>query len=76
MWQYEVLDILYQQELDVALEEKKSDNIDERSVQRINLLACSMIHLCFSKEQKYSFMREISVHKLWKELDHEEEHSE
>ena len=50
MWQCEVLDILSQQELDVALEEKKSDDIDEEKWTRINRLACSTIRLCLSKE--------------------------
>ena len=36
---------------------------------RINRLACSTIHLCFSKEHKYPFMRETSAYKLWKGLE-------
>ncbi|KAI4331921.1 hypothetical protein L6164_016867 [Bauhinia variegata] len=69
MWQCEVLDILYQQELDFALEEEKPDDIEEKDWTRINRLACGTIRLCLSKEQKYPFMRETSAHKLWKELN-------
>ena len=36
---------------------------------RISRLACSTIHLCFSKEHKYPFMRETSAYKLWKGLE-------
>ncbi|KAI4332242.1 hypothetical protein L6164_017166 [Bauhinia variegata] len=69
MWQCEVLDILYQQELYFALEEEKPDDIEEKDWTRINRLACGTIRLCLSKEQKYPFMRERSAHKLWKELE-------
>ncbi|KAI4347993.1 hypothetical protein L6164_008758 [Bauhinia variegata] len=69
MWQCEVLDILYQQELDFALEEEKPDDIEEKDWTRINRLACGTIRLCLSKEQKCLFMRETSAHKLWKELE-------
>lgn len=40
MWQCEVLDILYQQELDMALEDKKPNNVDDKDWTMINRLAC------------------------------------
>ena len=52
MWQCEVQDVLFQQELVVALEENKPEDVDEKDWTRINRLACSMIRLCLSKELK------------------------
>ena len=69
MWQCEVLDVLFQQELDVALEESRPEDVDEKDWTRINRLACGMIRLCLSKELKYLFMRETSASKLWKEME-------
>ena len=69
MWQCEVQDILFQQELDVALEENIPEDVDEKDWTRINRLACGTIRLCLSKELKYPFMRETSASKLWKEME-------
>ena len=69
MWQCEVLDILSQQELDVALEEKKSDDIDEEKWTRINRLACSTIRLSLQGVEVPIHDREISAYKLWKESE-------
>ena len=69
MWQCEVQDILFQQELDVALEESRPEDVDEKDWTRINRLACGTIRLCLSKELKYPFMRETSTSKLWKEME-------
>ena len=74
MWQCEVQDVLFQQELDVALEESRLEDVDEKDWTRINLLACGTVRLCLSKKLKYPFMRETSASKLWKEM--EEEHRE
>ena len=52
MWQCEVQDVLFQQELDVALEENKPEDVDEKDWTRINRLACGTIRLCLSKELK------------------------
>ena len=62
-------DILFQQELDVALEESRPEDVDEKDWIRINRLACGTIRLCLSKELKYPFMRETSANKLWKEME-------
>lgn len=43
MWQCDVLNILYQQKLDVALEEVKSDKITDIEWERINLQVCDTI---------------------------------
>ena len=69
MWQCEVQDVLFQQELDVALEESRPEVVDGKDWARINRLACGTIRLCFSKELKYLFMREMFASKLWKEME-------
>ena len=69
MWQCEVLDVLFQQELDVALEEDRPEDVNEKDWTRINRLACGTIRLCLSKELKYPFMRETCASKMWKELE-------
>ncbi|KAH9687282.1 hypothetical protein KPL70_014707 [Citrus sinensis] len=68
MWQCEVLDVLCQQELDVALEEKP-DVMDDNEWIKINRQACGIIHLCLAKDKKYSVMRETSTKKLWETLE-------
>ena len=45
MWQCEVQDILFQQELDVALEESIPEDVNEKDWIRINRLACCTIRL-------------------------------
>ena len=42
--------MLYLQDLDLALEEKKPDDIDEKEWRKINRLVCFMIRSCLSKE--------------------------
>ena len=69
MWKCEVHDVLFQQELDVALEENRPEGVNEKDWTRINRLACGTILLCLSKELKYPFMRETSARKLWKEME-------
>ena len=48
-----MLDVLCQQELDVALEEKP-DKMDYKEWIKINGHACSTIRLCLAKDQMYS----------------------
>ena len=69
MWQCEVQDVLFQQKLDVALEESRPEDVDEKDWTIINRLACGTIRLCLSKELKNPFMRETSASKLWKEME-------
>ena len=40
MWQCEEQDVLFQQELDAALEENIPEDVDEKDWTRINRLAC------------------------------------
>ncbi|KAJ8616233.1 hypothetical protein MRB53_035605 [Persea americana] len=68
MWQCEVRDVLSQQELEIALEDKPSDMKDEEW-KKINRQACSTIRLCLAKDQKYSVMRETSAKELWQKLE-------
>ena len=69
MWQGEVLDSLFQQGLDIAIEEKKPEDIEDKEWSTMNRLACGTIRSCLSREQKYTFKNEIYVHKLWKALE-------
>lgn len=48
MWQYEVLDVLCQQELDHARKYKLED-MDEKNWTKLNLQACSTIQLSCQK---------------------------
>ena len=78
MWQCEVQDILFQQELDVALEENIPEDVDEKDFTRINRLACGTIRLCLSKAEISVYEGDICKQVM--EGDgrqvHEEEHRE
>ena len=69
MWQGEVLDSLFQHGLDIAIEEDKPKEVEEKDWSIINRLACRTIRSCMSREQKYAFKNETSAHKLWKALE-------
>ncbi|TXG72398.1 hypothetical protein EZV62_000977 [Acer yangbiense] len=68
MWQCEVLDVLFQKELDIALEDKPSE-MDDKEWEKINHQACGTIRLSLAKDQKYTVMKEKSAKKLWKTLE-------
>ncbi|KAJ8632730.1 hypothetical protein MRB53_026066 [Persea americana] len=68
MWQCEVRDVLSQQELEIALEDKPSD-MEDKEWQKINRQACSTLRLCLAKDQKYSVMRETFAKELWQKLE-------
>ncbi|GJS43736.1 hypothetical protein Tco_0568779, partial [Tanacetum coccineum] len=69
MWQSEVLDALFQQGLDIAVEESKPEDVEERNWLTINRLACGTIRSCLSREQRYAFSKETSAYKLWVALE-------
>ncbi|GJW01836.1 retrovirus-related pol polyprotein from transposon TNT 1-94 [Tanacetum coccineum] len=69
MWQSEVLDALFQQGLDIAIEESKPEDVEEKNWLTINRLACGTIRSCLSREQRYAFSKEISAYKLWVALE-------
>ncbi|GJX27363.1 transposable element [Tanacetum coccineum] len=69
MWKSEVLDALFQQGLDIAVEESKPEDVEERNWLTINQLACGTIRSCLSREQRYAFSKETSVDKLWVALE-------
>ncbi|KAE8690124.1 hypothetical protein F3Y22_tig00110926pilonHSYRG00104 [Hibiscus syriacus] len=69
MWKSEVLDVLFQQGLNIAIEGEKPDDVEEKEWKRINRLACGTIRSCLSREQKYAFFKETSANKLWKALE-------
>nr|XP_033517508.1 uncharacterized protein LOC117281765 [Nicotiana tomentosiformis] len=58
MWQIEVLDVLFQQGLDIAIEKKKPDNIGEEDWKIINRVACGIIRSYLAREQKYPYTKE------------------
>ncbi|CAL9015634.1 unnamed protein product [Prunus brigantina] len=62
------MDVLYQQELDMVLEDKPED-IDDKQWTRINLHACATIRSFLDKELKYPYMKETSAKKLWRKLE-------
>lgn len=64
MWQGEVLDVHFQQGLDITIEEKKPDGAKETEWTNINRLACGTIRSFLTREQKYAFMKETSASKL------------
>ncbi|KAJ1421509.1 hypothetical protein SESBI_13730 [Sesbania bispinosa] len=43
MWQSEVQDVLFQQELDIAIVEEKPQDIDEKEWKKINRMTCGTI---------------------------------
>ncbi|KAG6625545.1 hypothetical protein CIPAW_16G104500 [Carya illinoinensis] len=63
MWQCEIMDVLIQQELDIALEEKPYD-MTENDWKKLNTKTYSTIRLCLTKEQKYFIMRETNAKEL------------
>ncbi|GAB2293014.1 hypothetical protein Dimus_038235 [Dionaea muscipula] len=67
MWQREVLDVLYQQELDLALEDK-SERMSEKELAQFNCQACNTIHFYLAKDQKYFVIRETTAKELWQKL--------
>ena len=69
MWQSEVLDALFQQGLDIAIEESKPEDVEERNWLTINRLACGTVRSCLSREQRYAFSKETSAYKLWVALE-------
>ena len=59
MWQSEILDALFQQGLDIAIEEKKPDDVEEKEWKTLNRMACGTIRACLSREQKYVFLKKL-----------------
>ena len=68
MWQCEVMDVLVQQELDIALEDKLEE-MSTKDWEKINRQACGTIRLCLAKDQKYFVIRETKAKELWKKLE-------
>ena len=62
------MDILFEQELDVTLEEKLED-ISEKNWVKMNRQACSSIRLCLAMDQKYFVMHETVAKDLWRKLE-------
>ncbi|GJR12950.1 retrovirus-related pol polyprotein from transposon TNT 1-94, partial [Tanacetum coccineum] len=69
MWQSKVLDALFQQGLDIAVEESKPEDVEEMNWLTINRLDCDMIRSCLSREQRNAFSKETPAYKLWVALE-------
>ena len=69
MWQGEVLDVLFQQRLDIAIEERKPDSVGEEDWKIINRVTCGTIQSYLAREQKYPYTKETSANKLWNSLE-------
>ncbi|KAI5316969.1 hypothetical protein L3X38_036676 [Prunus dulcis] len=67
MWQCKVMDVLYQQELDIVLEDKLEE-VDDKEWKRLNLHACGFVRSFLDKELKYPYIKETSVKELWRKL--------
>jgi len=63
MWKCEVMYMLVQMNLDFTLEDNPED-LDDKSWERINRLACSSIRLCLVKDKKYVFSEQNSAKEL------------
>lgn len=50
MWLGKVLDALFQQGLDIAIEEEKPKDVQEKDWKTTNRLACETIRSCLSRE--------------------------
>ena len=50
MWQGEVLDVLFQQGIDIAIEEKKPGGVGEEGWKIINRVACGTIRSYLARE--------------------------
>ncbi|PWA90867.1 hypothetical protein CTI12_AA095450 [Artemisia annua] len=58
-----------EQGLDIAIEESKPEDVEERNWLTINRLACGTVRSCLSREQRYAFSKETSDYKLWVALE-------
>ncbi|KAE8712253.1 hypothetical protein F3Y22_tig00110258pilonHSYRG00021 [Hibiscus syriacus] len=63
MWQGEVLDVLFQQGLDIAIEEEKLVDMEEKEKGTSNRLTYNTIRSCFSRDKKYGYKNETSASK-------------
>ncbi|KAL6186123.1 hypothetical protein ACLB2K_042245 [Fragaria x ananassa] len=68
MWQCEVKDVLPQQDLNVALEDRY-ETMSDVKWEKLNRMTCSTIRFCLAKPQKYAVMRETSAKELWQKLE-------
>ena len=68
MWQCEVLDLLFREGSNIALETRPGDYSNE-DWNYVNRQACGTIRLCLGKDQKYFVMKENVAAVLWKKLE-------
>ncbi|CAN4088253.1 unnamed protein product [Withania somnifera] len=69
MGQHEVLDVLFQNGLDISLEEKNPDSVGEEDWKIINHVACGTTRSFLAREHEYSYTKETSPSKLWNALE-------
>ncbi|KAL5796457.1 hypothetical protein ACOSQ2_001277 [Xanthoceras sorbifolium] len=63
MWQGEVLDALFQQGLDIAIEEEKPEGADETEWKNINRLAFNYIYTPSNSKNSFFFIYKINYPK-------------
>lgn len=68
MQQIKVLDTLFQQGLEIVIDDKKPNDMEEKDQKTINRLAFGTIRSCFSREQRFAFSKESSANRLCLEL--------
>uniref|UniRef100_A0A3Q7HKL8 CCHC-type domain-containing protein n=1 Tax=Solanum lycopersicum TaxID=4081 RepID=A0A3Q7HKL8_SOLLC len=68
MWQGEVLDVLFQQGIDIAIEEKKPGGVGEEGWKIINRVACGTIRSYLAREQNTMNDHITSFNKLATDL--------
>ena len=69
MWQTRVKDLLAQQGISRALNEKKPAKVDDDKWEEMQAQACGTIRLCLSDQIMYHVMDETSAKKIWDKLE-------
>lgn len=63
------LTVLFPQDLQIVLENDKSDNMMEAEWRKVNRLAFEKARICLAKDQMSFVMRRIIISDLWQKLE-------
>jgi len=69
LWQTRVKDLLAQQGISKALNEKKPAKVDDDKWEEMQAQACATIRLCLTDQIMYHVMDETSPKKIWDKLE-------
>ena len=69
LWQTRVKDLLAQQGISRALNEKKPAKVDDDKWEEMQAQACATIRLCLTDQIMYHVMDETSPKKIWDKLE-------